>query len=128
MFGLRAGKKGPLAPSGLARLGGMALRATPIGWGIGALSAANYGWNKYKDVRDTNSILDSMRERGSITEEDADTLRTIMKQGWLGTTSLGAKILGSEELELGGQMVGLDQQKQILDNLLEDVDEFQSES
>ena len=42
-----------------------------------------------------------------------------MKQGWLGTTSLGAKILGSEELELGGEMVGLDQQKQILaDNLL----------
>ena len=62
MFGLRAGKE--LAPSGLARLGGMALRATPIGWGIGALSAANYGWNKYKDVRDTNSILDSMREQG----------------------------------------------------------------
>ena len=124
MFGLRAGKE--LAPSGLARLGGMALRATPIGWGIGALSAANYGWNKYKDVRDTNSILDSMREHGNISEEDADTLRTIMKQGWLGTTSLGAKILGSEELELGGQMVGLDQQKQILNNLLEDVDEFQS--
>ena len=126
MWGLRAGKEAALAPSGLARLGGMALRATPIGWGIGALSAANYGWNKYKDVRDTNSILDSMRERGGISEEDADTLRTIMKQGWLGTTSLGAKILGSEELELGGEMVGLDQQKQILDNLLEDVDEFQS--
>jgi len=126
MWGLRAGKEATLAPSGLARLGGMALRATPIGWGIGALSAANYGWNKYKDVRDTNSILDSMRERGGISEEDADTLRTIMKQGWLGTTSLGAKILGSEELELGGEMVGLDQQKQILDNLLEDVDEFQS--
>ena len=66
LFGLG---KGPLAPSGLARLGGMALRATPIGWGITALSAANYGWNKYKDVRDTNSILDSMRERGSITEK-----------------------------------------------------------
>ena len=67
-----------------------------------------------------------MREQGNITEEDADTLRTIMKQGWLGTTSLGAKILGSEELELGGEMIGLDQQKQVLDRLRTDVDEFQS--
>jgi hypothetical protein len=101
-------------------------RLLPLGPIPLALSAGYYGWNKYKDVRDTNSILDSMRERGSITEEDADTLRTIMKQGWLGTTSLGAKILGSEELELGGEMIGLDQQKQVLDRLRTDVDEFQS--
>ncbi len=100
-------------------------RLLPLGPIPLALSAGYYGWNKYKDVRDTNSILDSMRERGSITEEDADTLRTIMKQGWLGTTSLGAKILGSEELELGGEMIGLDQQKQVLDRLRMDVDAFQ---
>ena len=101
------------------------LRLAPFGPIPLALSAGYYGWNKYKDIRDTNSILDSMREQGNITEEDADTLRTIMKQGWLGTTSLGAKILGSEELELGGEMIGLDQQKQVLDNLLADVNAFQ---
>ena len=101
------------------------LRLAPFGPIPLALSAGYYGWNKYKDIRDTNSILDSMRERGGITEEDADTLRTIMKQGWLGTTSLGAKILGSEELELGGEMIGLDQQKQVLDRLRTDVDAFQ---
>ncbi len=122
MFGLG---KGPLASSGLARVGGMALRATPLGWGIGALTAANYGWNKYKDVRDTNTLVDSMVERGRLDEGDAQTLKTLMKQGWLGTTSLGAKLLDSEELAYGGENLNLDQQKQMLEMIKGEVDTFQ---
>ena len=49
-----------------------------------------------------------------VSEEDAETMNTIYKQGWLGTTAIGAKILGSEELMLEGELLDIEGQKRIL--------------
>jgi hypothetical protein len=117
------GKK--LASSGIMRGLGMAARVLPLGPLPLALGAAHFGYQKYADIRDTNVLLDQARATGRLSEEDADTLRTIMKQGWLGTTRLGAKLLGSEELDYKGQTLDLEAQKSILDQMLVDADAFQ---
>jgi hypothetical protein len=46
-------------------------------------------------------------------------MSTIYKQGWLGTTALGAKLLGSEELMFEGEMMDLDAQKRVLAGMKE---------
>jgi len=117
------GKK--LATSGIMRGLGMAARVLPLGPLPVVLGGLHFAYNKYTDIRDTNVILDQARASGRISEEDADTLRTIMKQGWLGTTRLGAKLLGSEELDYKGQTLDLEAQKSILDQMLVDTDAFQ---
>ena len=60
-----------------------------------------------------------MRARGVVSEEDAQTMQTIYKQGWLGTTAIGAKLLGSEELMFEGEMLDLDAQKRVLAGMKE---------
>jgi len=122
-WGFGAAKK--LAPSGIMRGLGMAARVLPLGPIPVVLGGLHFAFNKYADIRDTNVILDQARASGRISEEDADTLRTIMKQGWLGTTRLGAKLLGSEELDYKGQTLDLEAQKSILDQMLVDTDAFQ---
>ena len=54
-----------------------------------------------------------------MSEEDAETMNTIYKQGWLGTTAIGAKILGSEELMLDGELADIDKQKEVLAKMKE---------
>ena len=41
-------------------------------------------------------------------------MQTIYKQGWLGTTAIGAKPLGSEELMLDGELADIEKQKEVL--------------
>ena len=43
--------------------------------------------------KEIGNVIDAMRARGVVNEEDAQTMQTIYKQGWLGTTALGAKLL-----------------------------------
>ena len=79
-----------------------------------ALVTASQVWDKYKFNKEIGGIVDAMRARGVVNEEDAQTMSTIYKQGWLGTTALGAKLLGSEEFMFEGEMLDLDAQKHIL--------------
>ena len=58
--------------------------------------------------------MDALRAKGLISEEDAQSMNTIYKQGWLGTTALGAKLLGSEELMLEGELADINRQKEVL--------------
>ena len=44
-------------------------------------------WDKYKFNKEVGSVIDAMRARGVVNEEDAQTMSTIYKQGWLGTTA-----------------------------------------
>ena len=60
-------------------------------------------WDKYKFNKEVGIIIDALRARGVVSEEDAQSMNTIYKQGWLGTTAIGAKLLGSEELMLEGE-------------------------
>ena len=78
------------------------------------ITAGSMAWDKYKFNKEIGSIVDAMRSRGVVNEEDAQTMQTIYKQGWLGTTALGAKLLGSEELMFEGEMLDLDAQKRVL--------------
>jgi hypothetical protein len=74
-------------------------------------------WDKYKFNQKVGDHVDALRARGVVSEEDAETMNTIYKQGWLGTTALGAKLLGSEELMFEGEMRDLDYQKMMLDQM-----------
>ena len=106
---------GPKAGAGMAMkaLRGVG-RFLPFGPLPLALITADQLWDKYKFNKEVGSVVDAMRARGVVSEEDAQTMSTIYKQGWLGTTALGAKLLGSEELMFEGEMLDLDAQKHIL--------------
>jgi hypothetical protein len=82
-----------------------------------ALLGASMAWDKYKFNEKVGDHVDGLRARGVISESDAETMNTIYKQGWLGTTALGAKLLGSEELMFEGQLRDLDYQKAMLDEM-----------
>jgi hypothetical protein len=84
-----------------------------------ALLAGSMAWDKYKFNQKVGDHIDQLRVRGVVSEEDADTMDTIYKQGWLGTTALGAKLLGSEELMFEGETRDLDWQKGVLDQMKE---------
>ena len=111
-YGFGAAK--PLATKGLARAAGIGARILPLGPIPMALMAGSMAWDKYKFNKEIGNIVDAMRARGVVNEEDAQTMQTIYKQGWLGTTAIGAKILGSEELMFEGEMLDLDAQKHVL--------------
>jgi len=111
-FGFGAAK--PLATKGLARAIGIGARMLPLGPLPLALITASQVWDKYKFNKEIGSVIDAMRARGVVNEEDAQTMQTIYKQGWLGTTAIGAKLLGSEELMFEGEMLDLNAQKHIL--------------
>ena len=88
-----------------------------------ALLAGSMAWDKYKFNKEIGNMVDSMRARGVVNEEDAETMNTIYKQGWLGTTAIGAKLLGSEELMFEGEMLDIDAQKNVLANMKKFYDE-----
>ena len=108
-----------LAPSGIKRGLGMAARLAPLGPIPMALVAGSMAWDKYKFNQKVGDHVDALRAQGVVSEEDAETMETIYKQGWLGTTALGAKLLGSEELMFEGEMRDLDYQKMMLDQMKE---------
>ena len=103
-----------LAPSGIKRGLGMAARLAPLGPIPMALLAGEMAWDKYKFNKEISNHIDALRARGVVSEEDAQSMNTIYKQGWLGTTAIGAKILGSEELMLDGELADIDRQKEVL--------------
>jgi hypothetical protein len=92
-------------------------RFAPFGPLPMALLGASMAWDKYKFNEKVGDHVDGLRARGVISESDAETMNTIYKQGWLGTTALGAKLLGSEELMFEGQLRDLDYQKAMLDEM-----------
>jgi hypothetical protein len=114
-FGFGAAK--PLAKTGLPRALGIGARMLPLGPIPLALVAGSMAWDKYKFNQKVGDHVDALRAKGIVSEEDAETMNTIYKQGWLGTTALGAKLLGSEELMFEGEMRDLDYQKMMLDQM-----------
>ena len=116
-FGFGAAK--PLAKTGLPRALGIGARMLPLGPIPMALVAGSMAWDKYKFNQKVGDHVDALRAEGVVSEEDAETMETIYKQGWLGTTALGAKLLGSEELMFEGEMRDLDYQKMMLDQMKE---------
>ena len=70
-----------------------------------ALLAGSMAWDKYKFNKKVGDHVDALRAQGVVSEEDAQSMNTIYKQGWLGTTAIGAKLLGSEELMLDGELL-----------------------
>ena len=91
-----------------------ALRLAPLGPLPMALLAGSMAWDKYKFNKEVGNHVDALRARGVVSEEDAQSMNTIYKQGWLGTTAIGAKILGSEELMLDGELADIGKQKEVL--------------
>ena len=116
-FGFGAAK--PLAKTGLPRALGIGARMLPLGPIPMALVAGSMAWDKYKFNQKVGDHVDALRAEGVVSEEDAETMNTIYKQGWLGTTALGAKLLGSEELMFEGEMRDLEYQKMMLDQMKE---------
>ncbi|RUA10363.1 MAG: hypothetical protein DSY82_04840, partial [Flavobacteriia bacterium] len=84
-----------------------------------ALLAGSMAWDKYKFNKEISNHIDGLRAQGVVSEEDAQSMNTIYKQGWLGTTAIGAKLLGSEELMLDGELADIDKQKQVLAKMKE---------
>ena len=76
-------------------------------------------WDKYKFNKEVGDHVDALRAKGVVSEEDAQSMNTIYKQGWLGTTAIGAKILGSEELMLDGELADIEKQKEVLAKMKE---------
>ena len=114
-YGFGAAK--PLATKGLARAAGIGARMLPLGPIPMALMAGSMAWDKYKFNKKIGDHVDALRSQGVVSEEDAETMNTIYKQGWLGTTAIGAKLLGSEELMFEGEMLDIEAQKKILSGM-----------
>ena len=127
----QAGKKGlgALAKRG-ALYGAAALAAPfaaiPAGILTAGLLGADLLYGQYKDYRDGKAIIDSMRARGKISEEDAENYLSLVKQGSL-PFGLGNRIFGDEEMTLRGQVLNADQQRQVLAGMEEQIDLFQDE-
>ena len=102
---------------GMARMvGGMALATTPIGWGTAALFGANELYKSYKKGASLDDKIDDMRLNGKITEQDADTYKEIVGQGWLSRT-----VFGQDDKMLEGRTIGADEQDTIRQTLNEDI-------
>ena len=100
---------GPKAGAGLGmKVFRGAARLAPLGPLPMALLAGSMAWDKYKFNKKIGDHVDGLRSQGMVSEEDAETMNTIYKQGWLGTTAIGAKLLGSEELMLEGEMLDIE--------------------
>ena len=109
---------GPKAGAGLGmKVFRGAARMLPLGPIPMALMAGSMAWDKYKFNKKIGDHVDALRAQGVVSEEDAETMNTIYKQGWLGTTAIGAKLLGSEELMFEGEMLDIEAQKKILSGM-----------
>ena len=130
----QAAKKGlgALAKRGAIGLGAAALLpatvaaglvSAPLTLGLGALS---FGYAQYKDYRDGKKIVDSMRARGKISEEDANNYMSLILQGSL-PFGIGNRLFGDDEMTLRGQYLDSTQQRQVLAGMEEQIDLFQDE-
>ena len=127
----QAGKQGLGALAKRAGLYGAAaiaapFAAIPAGILTAGLLGADLLYGQYKDYRDGKAIIDSMRARGKISEEDAENYLSLVKQGSL-PFGLGNRIFGDEEMTLRGQVLNADQQRQVLAGMEEQIDLFQDE-
>ena len=111
---------GPKAGAGTAmKVFRGAARLAPLGPLPMALLAGSMAWDKYKFNKKVGDHVDALRAKGVVSEDDAQSMNTIYKQGWLGTTAIGSKILGSEELMLDGEMADIEKQKEVLAKMKE---------
>ena len=92
-------------------------------FGLGALS---FAYAQYKDYRDGKAIVDGMRAKGKISEEDADNYMSLIKQGSL-PFGLGNKIFGDDEMTLRGQALNPEQQRGLLAGMEDQIDLFQDQ-
>ena len=127
----QAGKQGLGALAKRAGLYGAAaiaapFAAIPAGILTAGLLGADLLYGQYKDYRDGKAIIDSMRARGKISEEDAENYLSLVKQGSL-PFGLGNRIFGDEEMTLRGQVLNADQQRQVLAGMEDQIDLFQDE-
>jgi hypothetical protein len=99
------------------------LISAPLTLGLGALS---FGYAQYKDYRDGKAIVDSMRARGKISEEDADKYMSLIKQGSL-PFGLGNRLFGDDEMTIRGQTITPAQQREILAGMESQIDLFQDQ-
>jgi hypothetical protein len=97
------------------------LVSAPLTLGLGALS---FGYAQYKDYRDGKAIVDSMRAKGKISEEDAEKYMSLIKQGSL-PFGLGNRLWGDDEMTMRGQNLNPDQQRQLLAGMEGQIDLFQ---
>jgi hypothetical protein len=97
------------------------LVSAPLTLGLGALS---FGYAQYKDYRDGKKIVDSMRARGKISEEDANTYMSLILQGSL-PFGVGNRLFGDEEMTLRGQTLDPTQQREVLSGMEDQIDIFQ---
>jgi len=100
--------------------------AIPAGILTAGLLGADLLYGQYKDYRDGKAIIDSMRARGKISEEDAENYLSLVKQGSL-PFGLGNRIFGDEEMTLRGQVLNPEQQRQVLAGMEDQIDLFQDE-
>ena len=99
------------------------LISAPLTLGLGALS---FGYAQYKDYRDGKAIVDSMRARGKISEEDANNYMSLILQGSL-PFGLGNRLFGDQEMTLRGQTLDPTQQRAVLKGMEGEIDIFQDE-
>jgi hypothetical protein len=99
------------------------LISAPLTLGLGALS---FGYAQYKDYRDGKAIVDSMRARGKISEEDANNYMSLILQGSL-PFGIGNRLFGDEEMTLRGQTLDPTQQRAVLKGMEGEIDIFQDE-
>ena len=97
------------------------LVSAPLTLGLGALS---FGYAQYKDYRDGKAIVDGMRAKGQISEEDAENYMSLIKQGSL-PFGLGNRLFGDDEMTIRGQTFNPEQQRELLRGMEDQIDLFQ---
>ena len=97
------------------------LVSAPLTLGLGALS---FAYAQYKDYRDGKAIVDGMRAKGNISEEDADNYMSLIKQGSL-PFGLGNRLFGDDEMTIRGQALNPEQQRGLLAGMESQIDLFQ---
>ena len=97
------------------------LVSAPLTLGLGALS---FGYAQYKDYRDGKAIVDGMRAKGQISEEDAENYMSLIKQGSL-PFGLGNRLFGDDEMTIRGQTFNPEQQRELLRGMEDQIDVFQ---
>ena len=100
--------------------------AIPAGIATIGLLGADLVYGQYKDYRDGKAIVDAMRAKGQISEEDADNYMSLIKQGSL-PFGLGNRIFGDEEMTLRGQVLNPEQQRELLRGMEDQIDLFQDQ-
>ena len=97
------------------------LVSAPLTLGLGALS---FGYAQIKDYRDGKAIVDAMRAKGKISEEDAEKYMSLIKQGSL-PFGLGNRLFGDDEMTIRGQTLNPEQQRGLLAGMEDQIDLFQ---